>query len=283
MSKAPEQKPLFEVAPSPRQVERPVAAEDPTAGIRLKRAQRHQQSVVVQDLDALLEPEHPARAVWQVASKLDLSKLYSQVSSRGSNAGAPAIDPLITLVLWIHATSEGIGSAREIAELCERHDAYRWICGGVSVKAHHLSDFRSQNGKVFYGLITQVVAPLLKHGLCDLTRIAQDGTRVRASAGAASFRKGETLERLQQEAKRHLRAVLEAADDKKRSAVRKAAQERGAKERLARIEQAIAELQDVEEVRARSQSEELARVSTTDPQSRVMKMPDGTRPTSHVA
>src|SRR5208283_6058623 len=104
------------------------------------------------------------------------------------HAGRSAIDPRILLALWLFATLKGVGSARELARLCEYHLAYRWICGGVSVNYHTLSDFRTEHEAFLDGLLTQGVAALMHEGLVTLERVAQDGMRVRASAGAASFR-----------------------------------------------------------------------------------------------
>jgi transposase len=132
---------------------------------------------------------------------------------RGEIAGAPATDPKILLGLWGYATSDGVGSGREIARLVELHAAYRWLCGGVAVAYHRLNDFRSDHGDVFSELVTQLLARLMKHDLIDLHRVAQDGTRNRASAGAASFRSGETLERLMLSARAHLVEVTRAATD----------------------------------------------------------------------
>lgn len=258
------------------------AVEDAAATARLKCADRSQLSFA-RSFDEVLPGDHVARSIWKIVEHLDLSALYKRIRSRQGNAGAPAIDPKITLALWVLATSEGEGSAREIAELCRRHDAYRWMCGGVSVRAHHLSDFRSENGKVFSSLITQVVSVCLKHGLCDLSRVAQDGTRVRASAGAASFRRGQTLEELRGLAQEHLDEVLRDAGNQEHTAVRRAARERGARDVLARIDAAIAELPQVAELKAKRKSEEEPRVSTTDEKARVMRMPDnGFRPAYNV-
>jgi len=136
----------------------------------------------------------PPRAIWSVIEKLDLSLLYAQIEARDEVAGASAIDPKILLSLWVFATSEGEGSAREIQRLTELHAAYRWICGGVAVGYHTLSDFRSQQGEVIDGLITQILALLMQQDLVELSRVAQDGTRVRADAGASSFRREQTLQ-----------------------------------------------------------------------------------------
>jgi len=224
----------------------------------------------------MLPEDHPARAIWAVVARLDLSALYAQIAARDEVAGAPAIDPRILLALWVYATSEGEGSAREIWRLTGVHDAYRWLCGGVEVGYHTLSDFRSQQGAVLDALITQVLALLMQQALVDLTRVAQDGTRVRASAGAASFRREPTLQALMAQARAHLETVTREAADPASSARRAAARQRGAEQRLARLEAALKQIPEVTETKQRSGAKDATvRVSTTDPDARVMKMGDG--------
>jgi len=152
----------------------------------------------------------------------------------------------------VYATSEGEGSGREIWRLTQLHAAYRWLCGGVAVGYHTLSDFRSQQGAVVNALITQVLALLMKQDLVVLSRVAQDGTRVRASAGAASFRREQTLQALMQEARTHLEAVTREAADPAISARRAAAIKRGARQRLERLEAALAQVPEVIETKKRS-------------------------------
>lgn len=249
--------------------------EDARNQVRIKRVQRDQRELIGRTLDELLPAMHRGRDIWEITGRLDLSELYARIESRGSNAGAFAIDPRITLSLWIYATSEGEGSSHEIARLCESSAAYRWICGGVAVRQRHLSNFRRHSGELFSKLITDVVAVLLKAGLCDLSRVAQDGTRVRASAGAASFRREQTLVELRKQAEAHLDAVLADAQNPALTKARRAAQERGARDRLQRIDAALAELPDAAVAKKRSGEDRPPRVSTTDPQARVMKRGDG--------
>lgn len=208
--------------------------------------------------------------------RLDLSALYAPIGAREGVAGAPAIDPKILLALWVYATSEGEGSARRLWRLTQEHAAYQWLCGGVAVGYHTLSDFRSRRAEVLDGLITQVLALLMKHQLVDLKRVAQDGTRVRASAGARTFRKAETLQERMTEAREHLDAVTREAADPSITARRAAARKRGARERLDRLEAAVEELAIVTETKKKSGAKDATpRVSTTDPRARVMKMGDG--------
>ncbi len=275
MADASEPPTLFPLPPATTPVARPGPA-DPKQGARLRQAERAQIAWGRIDLDAMLPADHPARAIWAVVERLDLAALYAQIAARDAVAGAPAIDPPILLALWVYATSEGEGSAREIWRLTGVHAAYRWLCGGVAVGYHTLSDFRSQQGEVLDALITQVLALLMQQDLVDLTRVAQDGTRVRASAGAASFRRPPTLQALMVEARAHVEAVTREGADPAISARRAAARQRGAQQRLARLEAALQQIPAVTETKQRSGAKDpTVRVSTTDPEARVMKMGDG--------
>lgn len=266
---------LFPLPPPSPAAPRPLGP-DPKRGARLREADRSQITWGRIDLGATLPEDHPARSIGAVVERLDLSALYAQIEARDELAGAPAIDPKILLALWVYATSEGEASAREIWRLTQAHDAYRWICGGVEVGYHTLSDFRSQQGEVVEGLITQVLALLMKQDLVDLSRVAQDGSRVRASAGASSFRRGQTLQALMEEARAHLEAVTKEVSDPAINARRAAARKRGAQERLARLEAALKQVPEVTETKRRSGAKDATvRVSTTDPDARVMKMGDG--------
>ena len=190
------------------------------------------------DLEATLAPEHPARSVWAFVEGLDLSALYGDIGSVEGRAGRAAIDPRILMVLWLYATIDGVGSAREIERLTQSHDAYRWICGGVNVNHHTLSDFRCARLEVLEGLLTHSVAVLLEQGLVQLDRVAQDGMRVRAGAGAASFRRRSTLEGCLEEAEQQieaLRAELDA-DPQASQRRRQAAQLRAAEQRTQRVQ-----------------------------------------------
>lgn len=243
---------------------------------RVLEADRKQLQMRTYDLDATLPADHRARLIWAFVEKLDLKRFYDRIEARGSEPGRPAIDPRILLCLWVYSLSEGIGSAREIDRLCEAHDAYRWICGGVSVNYHRLSDFRVENAKELDDLMTQIVAVLMHQGLIELARVAQDGVRVRANAGAASFRREKSLQACLEEARKQLEQVKAQAEkvDPVKTVREKAAAERAAREREERLKAALEELPNAAASKPAKERDD-ARVSTTDPDARVMKMGDG--------
>lgn len=246
---------------------------------RVVEVNRAQMRLVPLDLETMLADEHPARAVWAFVERLDLGAFYGRIRSKEGHAGRPATDPQILLALWIYATVEGVGSARKIARLCEYHLAYQWICGGVNVNHHSLSDFRNDTVDLLNGVLTQSVTTLLRQNLVELKRVAQDGMKVRAWAGAASFRTRGKLEKLEQIARQQVETLAKEIDadpgagNKREEAARK----RAAEDRAERLARAIEQMADAER-RKRSKNgkkKSEARTSTTDPSARVMKMADG--------
>ncbi|WP_460428741.1 transposase, partial [Azotobacter armeniacus] len=156
------------------------------AAARVRRPNRNQIELRPSDLESLLSEDHPARLVWGYVERQDLSPLYAGIKAVDGGCGRSAIAPEILLALWLYATLEGVGSARALARLCEARDAYRWLCGGVQVNHHTLSDFRVGQGEFLDRWLTANVASLLATGAVAMKRVAQDGMRVRAHAGAAS-------------------------------------------------------------------------------------------------
>jgi transposase len=256
------------------------------AGLRLETAERGQIEFQQGSLDDLLSPDHRARQVWDYVEGLDLGVLYGRVRTTMQSTGRPAIDPAILMSLWLYATLDGVGSARLLDRLCKREAAYRWLCGGVGVNYHTLSDFRSDAGPVLDDLLSCSIAGLIASGLVDVQTVAVDGLRVRASAGSGSFRTGERLQELHAAAKEAVEQLRAEVEEDPGSAERrtKARRQAAAEDRLRRLEEARRAHAEIEERRVEEAREQRrkkprdgkpARASTSDPQARVMKMGDG--------
>jgi transposase len=169
---------------------------------RLREPARDQIELRAMDLDSLIGADDPVRVIWGYASRLDLSALENAIKSREGVAGHPAIAPRLLLALWLYATIRGVGSARALAKLCERDDGFRWLCGGVSVNYHTLADFRVSQSVLLDALLIEHTASLAAAGVIDFDVLGQDGIRVRASAGAGSFRRRPTLVKAVEKARR---------------------------------------------------------------------------------
>src|SRR5664280_2380447 len=167
---------------------KPQAEAAPLGAPRLREPQRDQIALRAVDVESLIGEDHPVRLIWSYVEELDLSELENRIKARGDRPGHPATSPRLLLALWLYATSEGVGSARALERLCESHDAYRWLCGGVSVNYHMLADFRVGCADLLDRLLGEHLAALAKAGLVNLETLAQDGVRVRASAGAQCTR-----------------------------------------------------------------------------------------------
>ena len=247
---------------------------------------------VAQCGDDLVPPAHPVvRTVADVVAKLDLSAFQEAIQAREGVAGRDATDPELLVALWLYACIRGIGSARELARRCEESVPFRWLCGGVSVNHRMLSDFRTDHGATLDALFTQVIASLVDQELVTVSRISQDGLRVRVSAGGASFRREERLRKLLAESQKHVEELRRQVDEPEKlsaaAAQKKRAQRQAAQDRQRRLEQALAQLPELQQRQAERAEraghgeygqkirEKEPRVSTTDPEARVMKMANG--------
>lgn len=257
-------------------------APDPTvpwAAPRLRMAERFQVEMRCESLDQRLSPEHLARDIWDVVAGLDLTPLYQTIKAVDGHVGRDSTDPRILLAIWLYAFAEGQGSARAVARLCIRDRAYEWLCGGVSVNYHLLADFRVDHWEFLNQVFTDSLAAMMHEGLLDLSRTAQDGLRVRASAGKSSFRRRETLEKCLAQAQERVTQLNQEFEHDAAAGTRqeKAARKRAAQERLQRVQDALKHVEQIaaqREARKKGSGAE-ARASTTDPEARNMKMPDG--------
>jgi transposase len=284
---------------------------------RLREPVRDRLELRPMTLESLIGQDHPARLFWDYVCTLDLGPLEDAVEAREGAPGRPIASRRLLLALWLYATSEGVGSARVLVDLCESHDAYRWLAGGVRLNHHALSDFRVAHVEFLDRLLTEGVVSLREAGLIDLDRLSHDGVRVRASAGAASFRRKATIEEQLAQAEELINRLktetdANSADSRARA---QAARERAARERKARLDAALAKHARIAAAKAargkgdkggddapgpgddarqedddedaaqgdekkaiksgKKKAEKPPRVSTTDPEARVMKMADG--------
>lgn len=250
---------------------------------RLKIPVRNQVEIVTGCLNDWLPEDHKARFVWAYVEKLDLSIILNKIKSVESHPGASAIDPRILFALWLYAFIEGIISAKMINRYCKEHMGFKWICGGVSVNEHTISDFRTRHGDALDDVLIQSIAVLSHQGIINLKRVAQDGMKVKAHAGKGSFRREKTL-------KAHLKIAEDyvkdlKADPCKHSLRQAAAKKRAAEEKVKKIECALVELRKHRSQKAKAQKKnnhsftekdkQSMRASKTDPQARNMKMPNG--------
>src|SRR5271163_4214448 len=260
----------------------PPPAADCDSPPRLRRPDRQQ---IIQPLtyDQLVPLDHEVRAVWTLVQSWDLTLFLQQIRARGARPGRATTDPQLLIALWLYAAIDGIACGRKLAKLCLESSPYRWLCAGITLNYHTLNDFRVNHEQALDDLLTQMIAALVEAQVVSLERVAFDGTRLRASAGGQSFGNRETLEKHLETARATWQALQQSAADPTLSAQQKAARKRGARQRVERLEQALLELEKVEQAKAQLKEKPTkirpGRISATDPEARMMRMPDGgTRP-----
>jgi len=249
--------------------------EQPPAAPRVRRIDRQQIQFRVLDVEKLVDSDHAVRAIWEVTGGVDLSAFYVPIAARHGTAGRTPWDPRLLVAIWIYAYSRGITSAREIERLLAYHPGFQWLAALEEINHHTLSDFRAGNREALDGLCIEVLGILRAENLLTLERVVHDGTKVRACAGVDTFRSEDRLAVCLEEAREHVQALAAEENDPELSARRRRARERAARERLERLERAVSELRDLQQAAGHGREARTVRVSTTEPEARIMKQGDG--------
>ena len=240
----------------------------------IRHVNRQQMTWRAVDVERLIGEDHPARAIWGLVGRLDLSRFYEGIESSAEEGGRPAFDPQLLISLWVYAYSLGIGSAREVARRCEYDPAFQWLTGLDEVNYHTLADFRVEKQKELDELFTQVLAALSKEGLITLEQVMQDGTKIKAQASVRSYRAEETIREHLERARDRVAEMGDPRNEETNPRT-KQARERARREQQERLENALQELEKLQERKQGEQAKSKVRVSSSDPQARVMHHSDG--------
>ena len=228
------------------------------------------------DVEQLIEEDHPARSIWELVGRLDLSRYYAAIAAVEGRAGREHTDPQVLISLWLYAYSRGISSAREMARRCEYEPAFQWLCGLEPISHRTLSGFRSGHKAALDDLFVQVLGMLSAEGLITLERVTLDGTKIKANAGGNTFRRQETLEAHLQLAREQVRLMEEqAAEEEQRAKRQVAARRRAARQRGSRLEAAVREVERLQREKKDDRESFVARASSTDPEAHVMRNGEG--------
>jgi transposase len=255
-----------------------VAMTTPTPAPRFRVLDRQRCSTA--SLDQQLPADHVARIVWDFVTALDLRALTAPIKAVEGRPGAPACRPEVLVALWLLATLEGIASARDLAERCQRDLPYQWLCGDRAINYHTLADFYSGHGDELHRQFVEHIAALRVQGLVTLQRCTLDGRKIPAAADKASAHRQPTLEKHLQEAEAHLQHLAAQRDQAAtRSARQPAARQRAARERVQRLQAAVAQVKERQQQRQRAKRSDVqpeeARASESDPEAAKMKLNHG--------
>jgi len=179
----------------------------------VRRPQRGEVRQHIAALDDLIPLDHPVRTVWAFAESLDLP----DVLKMGDTKAVPhaSVEPALMVALWLRATADGVGSARQLELLCTEHLAYRWLCGGVEIDRQMLRDFRLVHGDALDGLLARGLAALVEERAVNLELVSPDKLKSQALAGTGLERRRRRLKVLAVSAAarvEELRTVLDRDD-----------------------------------------------------------------------
>ena len=243
---------------------------------RLVSVNRRQMVLRAIEVERLIEEDHPARSIWELVGRLDLSRYYAEIAAVEGRAGRDHTDPQVLISLWLYAYSRGISSAHEVARRCEYEPAFQWLCALEPVSYRTLSGFRSGHQAALKDLFVQVLGMLSAEGLITLERVTLDGTKIKANAGGNTFRRQETLEAHLQLAHEQVQLMEKEAAEEERMAKRQvAARRRAARQRQSRLEAAVLEVKRLQREKKDDRDRFVARASHTDPEAHVMRNGEG--------
>jgi transposase len=268
-----EQRKLIEIEERVEPEARETRTEGLTARPRLKAVNRNQLVMRTLDLEKSIPEDHPARAIWAMVERLDMSSYEAKIKAVEGRAGQSRLDPRILVGLWIYANSEGVSSARELSRMCEYEPGCQWLTGLSTINHHTLSDFRVDYREPLNGMFTQVLGILSADGLIEMKQVTQDGTKIKANAASRTFHREQYLREHLELARQQVEQLSDPHSEELSQRAAKARQ-RAAREKKQKLELALNEL---EKLRSEKEAKDRgdARVSTSDPEARKMKQNDG--------
>ena len=238
-----------------------------------------------------LPENHLAYCVSDVVEQLDLSAIESVYEEE--DRGQPPYHPRMMTKMLVYGYCVGVFSSRRIQKRLVEDVAFRVLAAGNQPDFRTIADFRKLHLKALEGLFQQVLRLVLEVGALKLGRVALDGSKVKANASkhkAMSYgRMGETEKRLREEVRKLLKQA-EATDEEEDKRYGRERQGDELPEELQRRETRIARIQEAKkalEERAREKAESenkdgqeakpesKAQYNFTDPESRILKGPDG--------
>lgn len=246
----------------------------PTPAPRYLPIDRQQLRLEPLNVDQLIDDDHPARKIWRLVERLDLSRFETEIRAVEGVPGRPSHSPHLLTAVWIYAYSKGLHSAREIERQMNHEPGLRWLSGLTVINHHTLSDFRVGFGEALRELFEQVLAMLTMKGLITLERVAVDGTKIRADAGKKSFGQREKIEAHLAQAREHLDELERQERDEHATQRKKAARQRAAREREQRLNEALDEIERLRAAKKEDKKKQ-PQASTSDPSAAFMWMHDG--------
>ena len=238
-----------------------------------------------------LPDDHLAYFVSDLVDELDLSAIVAPYEAE--ERGFPPYHPVMLTKVLLYAYCVGVYSSRKIERRLMEDVAFRVLAAGNEPDFRTISEFRRRHMDALQGLFTQVLRLAREAGALQVGRVAVDGSKIKANASkhkAMSYgRMQEREAQLEQEVRQMLTqaeatdAQEDAAHGRGRRGDELPAELQRRTTRLERIRQAKRVLEERAKAAARPKApateapkpDDKAQYNFTDPESRIMKGPDG--------
>jgi len=238
-----------------------------------------------------LPADHLAYFVSELVDQLDLSAITAPYEEE--ERGFPPYHPVMLTKVLLYAYCVGVFSSRKIQRRLREDIAFRVLAAENQPDFRTIADFRQRHLATLNGLFVQVLRLAREAGAVRIGRVAVDGSKVRAHASKHKAMSYQRMVDKERELRREVRQLLtqaEATDAQEDQQYGRARRGDELPEELRRRETRLARIREAKrvlEARARERAEAegqdapaakpdaKAQYNFTDPESRIMKGPDG--------
>jgi transposase len=253
----------------------------------------------VPEQDLLLPPslrdwlpeDHLAFFVSDLVDHLDLSAITAVYEDE--ERGYPPYHPIMLTKVLVYAYCVGVFSSRRIQRRLVEDVAFRVLAAGNAPDFRTIADFRKMHLPALKGFFEQVLGVARDLGTLRVGRVAIDGSKIKANASKHKAMSYDRMKDKRKQLRAEVQALLaqaeaaDAAEDAEYGADRRGdelpAELQRRESRLKRIREATRALKAraQEEAAANGEPTDTAKpdpkapYNFTDPESRIMKGPDG--------
>lgn len=229
---------------------------------------RSQTTLFPESLDDWVDENNPVRVIDAFVDALDLRGLgFDGIIPEAT--GRPSYHPAILLKLYIYGCLNRVQSSRRLERDASRNVELMWLTGRLAPDHKTIANFRKDNGRAIRRVCAQFVTLCRKLGLLATASVAIDGSKFKAVNNRDKNFTRAKVERRRAQIEESVARYLQQLDtaDRHEPTGALAARTTRLKEKIARLEQ---EMQRLAELEAQMLASPDQQISLTDPDARSM-------------
>ena len=146
-------------------------------------------------MDDYVSEHNPVRAIDAFVGTLDLEALGFQHAEEHCGAGHPAYNPAVLLKLYLYGYQHRVRSSRRLEAETRRNLEVIWLCQGATPSYKTIADFRKDNVAALRAVNREFILLCRELSLLGGSRVAIDGTFLKADANRDSIHTRANLEK----------------------------------------------------------------------------------------